>query len=503
MSIRLRLTVLHTFLLGLVVTGFAVLVYVAVASQELSQLTYELRLRAEEVQELALAMPVRAARGDRDGNSRRIMPGVADHNERLGAVFADRIEGSSVSAQLVQGPGNVLLRTSDLEQSIPLPVGFAELVAAMESQTATITVEGEAIRVLGLRLAAGRFSGGLMLIVATSLAPVEATLATWRLTLSVVVLATIGLAAAIAWFMATRALRPVDQMAGAARAIGDAADFNRRLPEPGQLDELGRLAQTFNQMLDQLAAANATQRRFLADASHELRSPLTAIATNLAVLRGSEAPHQHDREHQEMLRSVARETDRMSRLVADLLTLARSDAGQAPQRCQLDLGAIVLDVYQQQRSLASGVTLSLGEWEQVEVEADPDRLKQAVLNLVDNALRYTPAGGAVTLDLRRSNDEAAVEVRDTGIGVPPEHQERIFERFYRVDQPRARQTGGTGLGLAIAREIAIAHGGRIELTSEPGVGSTFSLIVPAPPEPVPPLVLAVRPSARLKPQPVA
>jgi signal transduction histidine kinase len=497
------LTLLHTILLGLVVSGFAVIVYATVASQELSQLNYELRLRADDVQERAFAMPLHAGRGDRTGDSRRIVPGVADRNERLGAVFADRIEGSAISAQLVQGPGNVLLRTSDLDQPIPLPVGFAESVSAMESQTTTIKVEGEAMQVLGLRLGAGRFSDGLMLVVATSLAPVESTLATWRLTLSVVVLGTIGLAAAIAWFMATRALRPVDQMAGAARAIGEAADFNRRLPEPDQTDELARLAQTFNKMLDQLEMAHATQRRFLTDASHELRSPLTAIATNLAVLRGGGAPPSDDREHQEMLRAAAQEADRLSRLVADLLTLARTDAGQAPHRRRLDLGAIVLDVYQQQLSLASGVALGLGDWEQVEVEADADRLKQAVLNLVDNALRYTPAGGAVTLELRRHDNEAAVVVRDTGIGVPPEHQERIFERFYRVDQPRGRQSGGTGLGLAIACEIAIAHGGRIELASDSGVGSTFSLIVPALPEPAALVVPVARRSARLEPQPVA
>jgi signal transduction histidine kinase len=204
-----------------------------------------------------------------------------------------------------------------------------------------------------------------------------------------------------------------------------------------------------------------------------------------------------------MLRSVAQEADRMSRLVADLLTLARTDAGQAPHRHRLDLGSIVLDVYQQQRSLASEVKLSLGEWEQVEVEADPDQLKQAVLNLVDNALRYTPAGGTVTIELRRQEHEATVVVHDTGIGIPPDHRERIFERFYRVDQPRTRQSGGTGLGLAIAREIAIAHGGRIELASEPGVGSTFSLSVPAIPVPAAVVISAAPRSARPQPQPIA
>lgn len=506
MSIRLRLTLLHTLLLGLVVAAFAVIVYAAVASQELSQLNYELRLRAEDVQERAFAMPLRAGRDDRADDRHGLLPSAADRDQRIDAVFADRVEGSAISAQLMRSSGDVLLRTSDLGQPIPLPSGFGDTVLTADSQTATVTVDGQGMQVLGLRLDAGRFSDGLFLVVATSLAPVEATLMSWRLTLSVIVLGTIAVSAAIAWFMATRALRPVDQMAGAARAIGQAADFARRLPQPEQTDELGRLARTFNQMLDQLAAANATQRRFLADASHELRTPLTAIATNLAVLRGGgDAPEPSERERDEILRAVARETDRMSRLVADLLTLARTDAGQEPHRHRLDLGAIVLEVYQQQRSLAADVTLRLGEWEQVEVEADPDRLKQAVLNLVDNAARYTPAGGTVTLELRRHNDEAIMVVRDTGIGIPPEHQQRVFERFYRVDQPRARQSGGTGLGLAIAREIALAHGGRIELASEPGAGSTFSLIVPALPvvtlPATAPMGVACRP--RAEPRPVA
>lgn len=501
MSIRLRLTLLHTLLLGLVVAAFAVIVYAAVASQELSQLNYELRLRAEDVLERALAMPGRGGRIVREAGRNEPPPSAAARAQGLGAVFADRFEGSAVSAQLVRSSGDVLLRTSDLVEPIPLPPGFGAAVIASDWQTATVAVEGQAMQILGLRLDARRFSDELLLVVATSLAPVEATLASWRLTLSVVVVATTGLAAAIAWFMATRALRPVDRMAGAARAIGEAADFGRRLPEPSQVDELGRLARTFNQMLDQLAAANAAQRRFLADASHELRTPLTAMATNLAVLRGRGATEPSERERDEMLRAVARETDRMSRLVADLLTMARTDGGQEPHRNRLDLGDIVLEVYQQQRSLAAGVTLALGEWEQVEVEADPDRLRQAVLNLVDNAIRYTPAGGTVTLDVRRTRSEAILRVRDTGIGIPPEHQARIFERFYRVDQPRGRQSGGTGLGLAIAREMAIVHGGRIELASEPGVGSSFSLIVPALPGPTmpAPAALAKPRSPRVEP----
>ena len=142
------------------------------------------------------------------------------------------------------------------------------------------------------------------------------------------------------------------------------------------------------------------------------------------------------------------------------------------------MDALLLDVYQQQRRLAAGVNLALGDLEQVEVEGDPDRLKQLALNLVDNAMRYTPPGGDVTLDVVRKNDWAVLRVRDTGVGIPPEHLPRIFERFYRVDRPRTRQAGGTGLGLAICKWVAEAHGGRIEVESLVDRGSTFSVYLP-------------------------
>jgi signal transduction histidine kinase len=293
-------------------------------------------------------------------------------------------------------------------------------------------------------------------------------------------------------------MRPVDRMTQAARAIGRAADFSRRLPEPPQRDELGRLAVTFNEMLSQLGEAFATQRRFLADASHELRTPLTVVRTNAEALQRGVAADPVERA--ETLRAIVRETDRMGRLVADLLALARADAGQPLTRRRLALDTLVLDVYEQEQALANGVHLDLGEWEQVEVEGDPDRLKQVVLNLVDNALRHTPDGGTVTLDLVRRGEEAVLRVRDTGPGIPAEQLGRIFERFYRVDQPRSRQTGGTGLGLAIAQEVAGAHAGRIEVESRLGAGSTFSLVLPVARPPAPdPAAPAPLPAAGARP----
>jgi signal transduction histidine kinase len=286
----------------------------------------------------------------------------------------------------------------------------------------------------------------------------------------------IVLAALTGWFLARRAMRPVDRMTRTAQAIGQSADHSRRLAEPKERDELGRLAATFNEMLDRLDHSFNTQQRFLADASHELRTPLAAIRTNVeALLRGAvEQPAERDAS----LRAIARETDRMGRLVSDLLALAHADAGQPLVRRTVELDALLLDVYQQERRLADGVDLRLGELDQVAVEGDPDRLKQLLLNLVDNALRYTPPGGVVTLDLERRDGTALLRVSDTGLGIPPEHLSRIFERFYRVDQPRSRKAGGTGLGLAICKWVAEAHGGRIEVQSKPGEGSAFTVTLP-------------------------
>jgi signal transduction histidine kinase len=168
----------------------------------------------------------------------------------------------------------------------------------------------------------------------------------------------------------------------------------------------------------------------------------------------------------------------MGRLVTDLLALARADAGQLLARRPLMLDALLVDVYQQAHRQAPDVRLSIGELEQVEIQGDPDRLKQLLLNLVDNACRYTPPGGTVTLGLVAHEGIAALSVRDTGPGIPPEALPHIFERFYRADHARSREIGGTGLGLAISQVIAEAHGGRIEVESRVGEGSTFTAHLP-------------------------
>ncbi|HSR09827.1 MAG TPA: heavy metal sensor histidine kinase [Thermodesulfobacteriota bacterium] len=279
------------------------------------------------------------------------------------------------------------------------------------------------------------------------------------------------------WLLARRALRPVDQMAEAARRIS-AEHLATRLEDTGANDELSRLAKTLNEMLSRLDASFRQIRQFSADASHELQTPLTILKGEIEVaLRSARKPEEYER----VLRSSLEEIERIARLVDGLLLLARADAGVLRMDIRpTDLKRVAEQVYGQATVLAEkkGVDLRLGTVEEISVPADPERLRRVLLNLVENAVKYTPCGGRVTISLGRRGDRAAVRVRDTGMGIAPEERERIFDRFYRSADARARGEGGAGLGLCIARSIVEAHRGTIEVESAPGQGSTFTVLLP-------------------------
>jgi signal transduction histidine kinase len=240
-------------------------------------------------------------------------------------------------------------------------------------------------------------------------------------------------------------------------------------------DEVGRLGMAFNESLERLERLFNLQRRFLADVSHELRTPLTTIRANVDLLRrlgGADAMS---------LDAIQSEAERMSRLVGDVLVLAQAEAGTLPlAHDAVEVDTLLLEVLSETQILAGGVKLSLGEIDQALVTGDRDRLKQILLNLVSNALKFTPEGGRVTLGLARVNEWVRITITDTGLGIPPEELPRIFDRFYRVDKARSRALGGAGLGLSIAQRIAQLHGGRIEAASNgvDGNGTTFSVWLP-------------------------
>jgi signal transduction histidine kinase len=265
-------------------------------------------------------------------------------------------------------------------------------------------------------------------------------------------------------------------MTQTAQAIALSHDLSARIETPLQRDELGQLATTFNEMLESIETAYHAQQRFVSDASHELRAPLTAIQGNLELLRRQSSMPEAERD--EALGEVERESTRLTRLVADLLVLARADAGVSLKRCTVDLDAIVLEALREARHLSGGQALTLDVFEPAKVEGNEDRLKQLVLILLDNALKYTPASGQVTLGLHRRDTNVEIVVHDTGVGIAPEDLPLVFERFYRVDPARSRDPGGTGLGLPIARWIVGQHWGEIELESCPGQGTTAIVRLP-------------------------
>ena len=337
----------------------------------------------------------------------------------------------------------------------------------------------------------------------TSLAEADAVLGELRLyiVMGILIGTAIGVVAGLALTRAV--LRPLDRMVRTAEAIA-AGDLDRRLRLPQGSNEVARLGHSFDHMVDRLGSALDAQKRFVADASHELRTPLTSME-GLSEMLLMGADQGDTKVVQRTVRSIHSELGRLGRLVTDLLTLSRLDS-TVPLRLQsVDLGKLLAEVAEQMGPLAEakGVRLVVTTAGTVVAQGEPDKLKQVVLNLTDNAIRYTPEGSEVRLVAVAdpAAGRARIEVRDAGPGIPPQDLPHIFDRFYRGDLSRARATGNTGLGLAIARAIVEAHSGTISAESVPGEGAVFRVVLPAdrPSEPPPkrqPLV-----TRRVKAQP--
>jgi heavy metal sensor kinase len=282
-------------------------------------------------------------------------------------------------------------------------------------------------------------------------------------------------------WIASRALGAVDQIITEVREITDGRSLHRRLAEPLVQDELGRLAETLNQMMTRLERSFAALRRFTADASHELKTPLTVLRAG--VERAITTPNL-PQETLAVLEETLQEIKRMTELVDALLTLARADEGIAPlHREPVDLRDIVQEVQETGELLAeeAGVTMEVATpGEPMVVSVDASRIRQLILNLVTNAVKYTPAGGNVRMQLGAANGRVALSVADTGIGIAPGDLPHIFDRFWRADSARTRtgERPGAGLGLAICKWIAEAHGGQIDVVSRPGRGTTFTVTLP-------------------------
>jgi heavy metal sensor kinase len=394
---------------------------------------------------------------------------------------------------ILDGAGRLLISSNELpskspEESVPAELlssaDFRRVVdASRSSERAFGNVPGGEP---GYRGTARRFSAqgqSYTLVILQSLRAQQEMLEGVQETFAWVIPLAVVLASAGGYFLARKSLAPVVAMSTQAERIG-AANLHERLPVHNPRDELGQLAASFNQLLERVAESFERQKRFVADASHELRTPV-------AILRGESevALSRAERtatEYRESLSLVHSEARRLSRIVEDLFTLTRADAGQYPlEPRDFYLDELVADCVHATRALAQAkrITLSCDMIEDLPIHADEGLLRRLILNLLDNAIKYTPPCGSISVSSSRSVGEYSVSIKDTGPGIPGDLQPKIFERFFRVDKARAHSdaNGGAGLGLSIARWIAEAHHGRLILTQSDSGGSTFTAFLPVSP----------------------
>ena len=285
----------------------------------------------------------------------------------------------------------------------------------------------------------------------------------------------VGLALAVGLTLARRALSPVADVTGTARAIALSGDFAARVEGGRRGDEVGELALAFNEMLAALEQNHLALQSFLGDASHQLRTPLTTVRANLDLAQRAELPVE---ERRAILADARDEAERMARLVSDLLALARAESGARLEFAPVELDALLIESVRRERQAASHVRISVSSVEPAIVEGDRDRLRELFEVLLDNAARYTPAGGNVVAALEARDGWATVRVEDTGIGLDADDRDRVFERLYRGGRAREMRPSGTGLGLAIARWIVDSHAGTIELRDRPGGGTVATVTLP-------------------------
>jgi two-component system, OmpR family, sensor kinase len=477
-SIRTRLTLWYTGVLALVLVALFVITYVVFLRSvqgrmdtDLSELSkaFLATVRAELEDQTApdpFTVAVEAAIAEH--HFRDHVYAILDANGRLIARSTEDVPASSRK----RADSATLLESASFEQ-------FVNSAAAAEQFFGMVKGGRSGYRAFARRFTAQ--GNPYTLVILRSLHPRSEMLEEVTETFAWVIPIAILLASGGGYFLARKSLAPVVAMSSQAGRIG-AANLHERLAVQNEKDELGHLARSFNGLLDRLAESFDRQRRFMADASHELRTPVAILRGESEVALSQQA--RSAEEYRESLGVLQHEAARLTRIVEDLFTLTRADAGQYPlQPRDLYLDELIAECVHSARTLAQAkkISLTFDGAPESPIHADESLLRRMLLNLLDNAIKYTPPFGRITVACRRSGQEYAVSIADTGIGIPAELRPRIFERFFRADKARSRSEsdgGGAGLGLAISRWIAEAHQGRLELTCSDSTGSTFTAYLP-------------------------
>ncbi|MFI6091828.1 sensor histidine kinase [Streptomyces sp. NPDC051218] len=474
-SVRARATIGATLVVAvaLVAAGAAVLLSLS------NNLTDQANAQAESsARRVAAQLTPDIAYGDLDlpdGDESPVQ--IVDGDGRLVAASEDleRISGTGVTA-VKPRPASSPGREQDQGQEdddddgastgdAAEPVEISEDEPHFTSGSATVDGETEEYRFAEVEVSVGK-KGDLTVFAGSPLAARQSAVSTALTSMLIGFPLLLAVIALVTWLVTRRALRPVDAIRSEMAAITASEDLARRVPEPDTHDEIARLATTTNETLAALQSSVERQRRFVADASHELRSPIASLRTQLEV--GAAHPELLDVE------GAVEDTVRLQELAADLLLLARLDAGEKPGEGHVDLAALAREELSQRTRDRADVRMDL---KNVEVTGSRNQLARVLGNLVNNAQRH--ARSHVTVATRADGPWAVLEVSDDGDGVPEGERDRIFERFVRLDDARTRDDGGAGLGLAIARDVAARHGGTLTVKEAPGGGALFELRVPA------------------------
>jgi heavy metal sensor kinase len=467
-TVRARLTLWYVSLLAAILVVVIVMIYVLLARALYVRIDDSLRVITQIV---ATSLANDLAEGQGADDAARSTAGELASRQHLVAIY--------------DGRGR-LMGEAGREDDIAIPMRPAGEIRADGDADLVTIVEADDLddrHRLAFRRVTIPPGVEYIIVVGSSLEPIDEELESLRGILSYLVPLSLIVAGIGGWFLAGRSLSPVVSMADRARKIG-VESLSARLPVANPRDELGRLAETFNELLARLEASVEQQRQFMADASHELRTPVTIARTAARV--ALQQTTRTEGEYRETLAIVEQETIRLSRIVDDMFTLTRADAGNYPVRTTpMYLDEVVDDVVRAARVVAAtrDVSITVACVQSAAFTGDEELIRRLIINVLDNAVRYSPAGGTVAVALDRAGGVYAISVTDQGPGIAAEVRSRIFERFYRVDAARTHDgvsDGGAGLGLALARWIAHAHGGDIRLATSSRLGSTFVITLPSP-----------------------